>query len=61
MRHVIKTVETAIATGDKAAAQAAIKAAQPLLQRAANKGVVHRNTISRKLSRMSSRIKAIAA
>jgi small subunit ribosomal protein S20 len=61
MRHVIKSVETAIATGDKVAAQAAIKAAQPLLQRAANKGVVHRNTISRKLSRMSSRIKAIAA
>jgi small subunit ribosomal protein S20 len=61
MRHVIKSVETAIATGDKTAAQAAIKAAQPLLQRAANKGVVHRNTISRKLSRMSSRIKALAS
>jgi small subunit ribosomal protein S20 len=52
MRHVIKSVETAIA---------ALKAAQPLLQRAANKGVIHQNTISRKISRMSSRIKSIAA
>jgi small subunit ribosomal protein S20 len=61
MRHVIKSVETAIASGDKDVAQAALKAAQPLLQRAANKGVVHQNTISRKISRMSSRIKTIAA
>ena len=61
MRHVIKSVETAIAAGDKDVAQAALKAAQPLLQRAANKGVVHQNTISRKISRMSSRIKSIAA
>jgi small subunit ribosomal protein S20 len=59
MRHVIKSVETAIATGDKDVAQAALKAAQPLLQRAANKGVAHQNMISRKISRMSSRIKAI--
>jgi small subunit ribosomal protein S20 len=61
MRHVIKSVETAIATGNKDVAQAALKAAQPLLQRAANKGVVHQNTISRKISRMSGRIKTIAA
>ena len=61
MRHVIKSVESAIATGDKDVAQAALKAAQPLLQRAANKGVTHKNTMSRKISRMSSRIKAIAA
>ncbi|MBW4021944.1 MAG: 30S ribosomal protein S20 [Proteobacteria bacterium] len=61
MRHVIKSVETAIAGGDKEAAQAAFRAAQPLLQRAANKGVVHRNTIARKLSRMSGRIKTISA
>jgi small subunit ribosomal protein S20 len=61
MRHVIKSVETAIASGDKDVAQAALKAAQPLLQRAANKGVAHQNTISRKISRLSSRIKSIAA
>ncbi|WP_284944450.1 30S ribosomal protein S20 [Acidisoma cladoniae] len=61
LRHAIKSVETAIATGDKVAAQAAIKAAQPLMQRAANKGVIHQNTISRKISRMSGRIKSLAA
>jgi small subunit ribosomal protein S20 len=61
MRNAIKSVETAISSGDKAAAQAAIRAAQPQLQRAAGKGVTHRNTVARKLSRMSSRIKALAA
>jgi small subunit ribosomal protein S20 len=61
MRHVIKSVETAIAAGDKEVALAALKSAQPLLQRAANKGVVHKNTIARKISRMSSLIKSIAA
>jgi len=61
MRNVIKSVETAIASGDKAVAQAAIKAAQPLLHRAANKGVAHKNTLARKMSRLSGRIKALAA
>ena len=60
MRHVIKSVETAIAGGDKEVAQAAFRAAQPLLQRSANKGVAHHNTIARKLSRLSSRIKSIS-
>ncbi len=61
MRNVIKSVETAIASGDKAVAQAAIKAAQPLLHRAGNKGVAHKNTLARKMSRLSGRIKALAA
>lgn len=61
MRTFIKKVETAIAGGDKEAAAAALRAAQPELQRAAGKGVVHLNTVSRKISRLSSRIKAIAA
>jgi small subunit ribosomal protein S20 len=61
MRNAIKSVETAISSGDKVAAQAAIRAAQPQLQRAAGKGVTHRNTVARKLSRMSNRIKALAA
>ncbi|HWL82820.1 MAG TPA: 30S ribosomal protein S20 [Roseomonas sp.] len=52
-------VEKAIASGDKAAAQAAFKDAQPEMQRAATKGVLHLNTISRKLSRLSARIKAL--
>ena len=61
MRTFIKKVETAIAGGDKDQAAAAFRAAQPELQRAAGKGVIHANTVSRKLSRLSARIKAIAA
>ncbi len=61
MRTFVKKVEVAIAGGDKAAAQAALRAAQPEMQRAAGKGIIHRNTVSRKLSRLSSRVKAIAA
>lgn len=61
IRTFLKKVETAIAGGDKAQAQAAFRAAQPELQRAAGKGVVHANTVARKLSRLSSRIKAIDA
>jgi small subunit ribosomal protein S20 len=61
MRTFIKKVETAIASGDKQQAVAALQAAQPELQRAAGKGVVHKNTIARKLSRLSGRIKAITA
>jgi small subunit ribosomal protein S20 len=60
MRTFIKKVEAAIAGGDKQQAGDALRAAQPELQRAANKGVVHRNTIARKLSRLSTRIKALA-
>jgi small subunit ribosomal protein S20 len=61
MRTFIKKVETTIASGDKAAAQEALHQAQPEMQRAANKGVAHANTISRKLSRLSARIKALAS
>jgi small subunit ribosomal protein S20 len=60
MRTFIKKVETAIAKGDKADAVEALRIAQPELQRAAGKGVIHANTIARKLSRLSSRIKALA-
>jgi small subunit ribosomal protein S20 len=61
MRTFVKKVETAIAGGDKSAAVAALQAAQPEMQRAAGKGVTHKNTIARKLSRLSSRIKALTA
>ncbi len=57
----IRKVEEAVAKGDKAAALAAFKAAQPELQRAAGKGVLKANTISRKLSRLSARVKQVAA
>ena len=60
VRTFVKEVETAIASGDKTAATAALRAAQPELQRAATKGVVHDNTVSRKISRLASRIKALA-
>jgi small subunit ribosomal protein S20 len=61
VRTFLRKVEQAISAGDKGAAQEAFKAAQPELQRAATKGVIHDNTVSRKLSRLSSRIKALSA
>jgi small subunit ribosomal protein S20 len=59
MRTFIRKVEAAIAGGDKESATAALRAAQPEVQRAAGKGVVHRNTVARKLSRLSHRIKML--
>jgi small subunit ribosomal protein S20 len=61
MRTFVKNVEAAIAGGNKQEAVVALKAAQPEMQRAAGKGVVHKNTIARKLSRLSSRVKALSA
>jgi small subunit ribosomal protein S20 len=60
MRTFVKKVEAAIAGGDKEVAAAALRAAQPEMQRAAGKGVTHRNTVARKLSRLSARIKALS-
>lgn len=59
IRTSVKKVETAIAAGDKDAARAALKAAQPELHRGVTKGVLHRNTAARKLSRLSARINAL--
>ena len=59
MRTFVKKVEMAIASGNKEAATEAYRTAQPEMQRAAGKGVTHDNTISRKLSRLSARIKAL--
>ena len=59
MRTFVKKVEAAIASGDKEAAAAALKAAQPELQRAAGKGVIPSNTVSRKISRLSKRVKQV--
>jgi small subunit ribosomal protein S20 len=61
MRTFIKKVETAIASGNKEAAVEALRAAQPEAQRAVTKGVIHLNTVARKISRLSKRIKAISA
>jgi small subunit ribosomal protein S20 len=59
VRTFVKKVETAIAGGDHTAAAAALRAAQPEMQRSVTKGVFKLNTISRKLSRLSARIKAL--
>ena len=61
VRGFIRKVEEAIASGDQALAQAALKAAQPELMRAATKGVLHANTASRKVSRLASRVKTLSA
>lgn len=61
VRSFVRKVEEAIASGDKAAATEALKAAQPEIIRGAQKGVMHKNTASRKISRLSGRIKAIGA
>ena len=61
MRTYLRKVEEAIAAGDKSAAQDALKAAQPVVMRASQKRIMHANAASRKLSRLSSRIKAMGA
>jgi small subunit ribosomal protein S20 len=60
MRTYVRKVEEALASGDASAAQAALHAAEPLMMRAAQKGILHKNTASRKISRLTSRVKAIA-
>ena len=60
MRSSVRKVEEAIASGDKSAARLALKAAQPLIMKAAAKGLVHRNAASRKVSRLSHRVEALA-
>jgi small subunit ribosomal protein S20 len=60
VRSFIKKVESAIDAGDKKVAAEALKAAQPVIHRGMRAGVLHRNTASRKLSRLSARIKTLA-
>lgn len=61
IRTFMRKVEEAIASGDASAAQTALRAAQPEIMRGANKGILHKNTASRKVSRLSRRVKALAA
>jgi small subunit ribosomal protein S20 len=61
VRTFVRKLEEAIASGDKAAAQEAFRVAQPELQRAVTKGVMHANTVSRKVSRLSARVKSLGA
>tara|TARA_A200000113_G_scaffold30412_1_gene25388 strand:+ start:99 stop:365 length:267 start_codon:yes stop_codon:yes gene_type:complete len=61
IRTFLKRVETAIASGDQGAAQSALKEAQPELMRGVSKGVLHKNTASRKMSRLSAKVKTVEA
>lgn len=61
MRTFIRKVEEAIAGGDQTVAAEALRAAEPELMRAAQKGIVHKNTASRKVSRLASRIRTLSA
>lgn len=61
IRTFLRKVEEAIASGDQTAAAAALKAAQPELARGVSKGVLHKNTVARKMSRLSSRVKGTTA
>jgi small subunit ribosomal protein S20 len=60
IRTYLRRVEEAIASGDQEAATAALRAAQPELMRGVTKGVVHKNTAARKISRLSARVKGMA-
>ena len=60
VRTFVRKVEEAIASGDKTAAQEALRTAQPELMRAVTKGVMHKNTSARKVSRLAARVKSMA-
>ena len=60
MRTFLRKLEEAIGSGDKATASTAFKAAMPELHRGVTKGVIHKRTAARKLSRLSARVKALA-
>ena len=59
IRTFLRRVEEAIASGDKSVAAEALRSAQPELMRGVTRGVLHKNTASRKISRLSARVKAI--
>ena len=59
IRTYLRRVEEAIASGDSEAAQKALREAQPEIMRGVTKGVLHKNTAARKMSRLASRVKAV--
>lgn len=61
IRTAVRKVEEAIAGGDKEKARTAFRMAEPEVMRGVRQGMIHRNTAARKLSRLSARIKAMAA
>lgn len=60
IRTFVKGVESALASGKKDDAAAALKAAQPEMMRGVSKGVLHKNTVARTISRLTKRVKALA-
>ncbi len=61
IRTFVRKVEEALASGDQGVAAAALKAAQPELMRGVSKGVLHKNTVARKISRLNHRVKTLGA
>ncbi|MDA8232012.1 MAG: 30S ribosomal protein S20 [Magnetospirillum sp.] len=61
IRSFIKKVESAIVSGDAAAAKSALQAAEPEMMRGVKTGILHKNTASRKVSRLAARVKALSA
>ena len=59
-RTYVKKVESALEAGDKSSAQTALKEAQPIMHGAVTKGIMHRNTVNRKLSRLAKRVNSMA-
>jgi small subunit ribosomal protein S20 len=60
MRTYVRKVEEAIASGNHGEAQTALKDAEPMIMRAAQKGIIHKNTASRKVSRLSANVRKLA-
>jgi small subunit ribosomal protein S20 len=60
LKGYVRKVEEALASGDKAAAKGALAAAEPILMRTAQKGVIHKRAASRKVSRLAARVRAMA-
>ena len=61
MRGQLRKMEEAIASGDQAVAQEQLRAVQPVIMKSASKGIIHKNTAARKMSRLSARVKALAS
>jgi small subunit ribosomal protein S20 len=61
LKTTVRGVEEAIGSGDKAAAEAALKACEPVLMRTAQKGILHKRAASRKVSRLTARVRAMTA
>jgi small subunit ribosomal protein S20 len=60
LKAYVRKVEEALASGDKTAAKSALTAAEPILARTAQKGMIHKKTASRKISRLAARVRALS-